>query len=198
MFFGTLRFRLIRAFLLTLFRLLYRFRFRGIENIPTEGAAILISNHPSYFDPMLLYILAPREIRFLTWDRPFGVPIVGWFLRHCGAIPVNLDTNDGHAFRKSIKALRQGALLGIFPEGGRTPKNENLTIKRGTARLASKLQVPIIPVQILENRRIWPPEHRLPHLWGRIEIRILPPLPSPHTETDIQQQIETLWLPTST
>ncbi len=99
----------------------YRLEKQGMENIPVEGAAVLISNHVSSIDAVLIMAAAPRPVRFLIDQRLFRIPVLGYMLRHSGAIALPSEENDpayALALAEAEKILASGNLVGLFPEGG--------------------------------------------------------------------------------
>ncbi|WP_416142207.1 MFS transporter [Hydrogenophaga sp.] len=149
-------------------RLVYRFQVSGDAHIPTQGAAILACNHVSYVDAVLLMAASPRPIRFLMDHRIFQVPVLGWLFRLAKAIPIAPQKEDPFAYEAAFAAaaavLREGDLLGIFPEGGITRDGTLQPFKGGIAKIRARanadgLQVPVIPMA-------------LTHLWGSYFSRI--------------------------
>jgi 1-acyl-sn-glycerol-3-phosphate acyltransferase len=150
-------------------RLIYRFKVEGDLNIPTEGAAVLVCNHVSFVDAVLLMAASPRPIRFVMDHRIFKVPVLGWLFRLAKAIPVAPQKEDPAAyeaaFRESAKVLREGDLLGIFPEGGITRDGTLQPFKGGimkileTARADGVQDVRVIPMALTD-------------LWGSYFSRI--------------------------
>ncbi len=131
-------------------------RVEGTEHVPAEGPVIIASNHPTYLDGAFLMVGLDRPIRFMAWDKPFQVPILGSLLRHYGAIPVDMKKPGRASFEAAVRVLQNGEIFGIFPEGGRTkgltPMNP---LKSGVARLALITGAPIIPATIIGGRRVW-------------------------------------------
>ncbi|MDO5087431.1 MAG: MFS transporter, partial [Comamonadaceae bacterium] len=115
---------LLRFAAWVLSRLAYRYKVRGDEHIPAEGAAILVANHVSFVDAVLLMAASPRPIRFIMDHRIFKVPVLGWLFRLAKAIPIAPQREDPAAyeaaFEEAARVLREGDLLGIFPEGAIT------------------------------------------------------------------------------
>jgi 1-acyl-sn-glycerol-3-phosphate acyltransferase len=150
-------------------RLIYRFKVTGDLNIPTEGAAVLVSNHVSFVDAVLLMAASPRPIRFVMDHRIFKVPVLGWLFKLAKAIPVAPQKEDPAAyeaaFRESAKVLREGDLLGIFPEGGITRDGTLQPFKGGimkildTAKADGVKGVSVIPMALTD-------------LWGSYFSRI--------------------------
>jgi 1-acyl-sn-glycerol-3-phosphate acyltransferase len=149
------------AFVLT--RTVYRFRIRGEENIPVTGAAIVVCNHVSFVDPVLLMAASPRPIRFLMDARIFRTPVLGWFFKLAKAIPIASKNDDPAAYEAAFAAadrvLAEGDLLGIFPEGGITDDGTLKTFKGGIMRILEQRPVPVVPLA-------------LQNLWGSFFSRI--------------------------
>src|SRR5947207_10596181 len=103
-------------------RRIYRFQVKGDDNIPVEGAAILVCNHVSFVDAVLLMAASPRPIRFIMDHRIFQVPLLGWMFKLAKAIPIAPQREDPavyeRAFAQARQVLADGDLLCIFPEGG--------------------------------------------------------------------------------
>ncbi len=149
-------------------RFVYRFKVQGDEQIPTEGAAVLVCNHVSFVDAVLLMAASPRPIRFLMDHRIFKVPVLGWLFRLAKAIPIAPQKEDPAAyeaaFREAVQVLSEGDLLGIFPEGGITRDGQLQPFKGGVMKIieqarAQGMDVPVIPMA-------------LTNLWGSYFSRI--------------------------
>lgn len=138
------------AFIVT--RFVYRFRVRGDEHIPTEGAAILVCNHVAFVDPVLLMAASPRPIRFLMDHRIFTMPLLGWFFRLAKAIPIAPQREDPvayeQAFARAREVLNEGDLLCIFPEGALTRDGELGEFKGGVMKLLESNPVPVVPLAL--------------------------------------------------
>ena len=149
------------AFVLT--RTVYRFRIQGDANIPVTGAAIVVCNHVSFVDPVLLMAASPRPIRFLMDARIFRTPGLGLFFRLAKAIPIASRNDDPAAYEAAFKAadqvLAEGDLLGIFPEGGITNDGSLKPFKGGVMRILEQRPVPVIPLA-------------LQNLWGSFFSRV--------------------------
>ncbi len=149
------------AFIAT--RCIYRFKVRGDEHIPTEGAAIIACNHVSFVDAIVLMAASPRPIRFIMDHRIFQVPVLGWLFRLAKAIPIAPQKEDPAAYAAAFEAaeqvLAEGDLLGIFPEGGITRDGELQPFKGGIMKILEQRPVPVVPVA-------------LQNLWGSYFSRI--------------------------
>jgi 1-acyl-sn-glycerol-3-phosphate acyltransferase len=162
---------LLRFVAWVLSRLIYRFDVKGDEHIPEQGAAVLVCNHVSFIDAVLLLAASPRPIRFLMDHRIFAVPVLGWLFRLAKAIPIAPQKEDPaayeEAFAQAAQVLREGDVLAIFPEGGITRDGQLQPFKGGVMKIldaarAEGLDVPVVPIA-------------LTNLWGsffsRIEVR---------------------------
>ena len=134
-------FRTIEKIAKWIVRRLYGVGIVGEENIPNTGSALLVSNHVSYVDAIILASIAKRRVHFLMWREFYDLPVLGFFARKFGATPVS--ASDGpHAMRKSLDAavglLKQGHILCIFPEGAMTRTAHVQPFKRG--RTAGRVQ----------------------------------------------------------
>lgn len=149
-------------------RLVYRFKVAGDAHIPTHGAAVLVCNHVSFVDAVLLMAASPRPIRFLMDHRIFKVPVLGWLFKLAKAIPIAPQKEDPAAYEAAFDAaaqvLREGDLLAIFPEGGITRDGTLQPFKGGIMKIleraqADGVQAPVIPMA-------------LTNLWGSYFSRI--------------------------
>lgn len=144
------------------FKLLWKgldlqFKFEGQENLPKKGGAVLASNHVSYIDFALIGTGAlhlKRYIRFMAKKGAFDNKIAGPLLRGMKHISVDRE-NGGASFVAALRALRDGEIIGIFPEATISTSFEIKGMKSGAVRLAIGAQVPVIPVVIWGSQRIW-------------------------------------------
>ena len=120
----------------------------GLENIPSKGPAILMPNHASFLDSIVLGFFTKRDIWFMAKNSEYRHAFMKWFLRHAGSFPVRRYNIDVQAVRNAIRVVQHGHILGIFPEGERTWDGEMLPLRTGTIRLILALDTPIIPVGI--------------------------------------------------
>jgi 1-acyl-sn-glycerol-3-phosphate acyltransferase len=143
---------LLRFFAFVMARFIYRFRVRGDEYIPTEGAAILVCNHVSFVDAVLLMAASPRPIRFIMDSAIFKLAFIGWFFRLGKAIPIAPQKVDAQiyeqAFARAKQVLGDGDLLCIFPEGAISRDGELGEFKGGVMRLLATNPVPVVPLAL--------------------------------------------------
>jgi 1-acyl-sn-glycerol-3-phosphate acyltransferase len=163
-------------------RVLFRPWVEGAEHVPDQGAAILASNHLSFSDSFFLPLVVPRPITFLAKSDYFTGPgIKGFFTKmfFAGVGQVPVDRSGGRAseaaLRTGLRILDEGSLLGIYPEGTRSPNGTLYRGKTGLARMAMEAKVPILPVAMIGTYEIQPPGQLRPGL-RRVGIRIGRPL----------------------
>jgi len=145
----------IAAIIKTVVSAIFRIELVGAENMPKDGACVVCINHISMFDPMVTSAVVDRPIRFIGKQELFKIPVVGWYLKSINVIPIKRGSGDIGAVKASLKALKDGEVLGIFPTGTREKKNPNAKVKPGVVLIALKAQVPVIPVRIEANYRIF-------------------------------------------
>jgi 1-acyl-sn-glycerol-3-phosphate acyltransferase len=149
---------------------------RGLEQIPARGGVVLAVNHVSHVDPLVIaeMVLAlGRTPAFLAKSSLFGEGIVGWWFRAAGHVEVNRDHGtDG--FRAALAALREGALLVVYPEGSITKDRDGrlMELKTGAVRLALESGAPLIPVAQRGAQEILPAYSRRPRLFRRPTVTI--------------------------
>jgi 1-acyl-sn-glycerol-3-phosphate acyltransferase len=126
----------------------FRLRVRGLGNVPTHGAALLVINHESFLDSFLAGIPLPRPICYLARDSLFRIPIGGWILKECYAMPVNRESASSSSLRVAVERLKQGFLVAIYPEGTRSTDGQIGPLKPGFIALVRRADVPVIPIGI--------------------------------------------------
>lgn len=137
-----------------LFLFVYRIRIQGQENIPEEGAFIVIANHKSNFDPIVLSFITRRPIHFMAKAELFDSKIKKWLFTSVKTIKVERGKNDISAIKNSLKVLKRGDILGIFPEGTRVKDHlQKDDVKSGAVMMAHRAKVNILPVAISGNYR---------------------------------------------
>jgi len=149
-------------------RTLYRLRPHGIEaNVPDEGAALIVCNHVSYMDALILSATIPRPVRFVMYYRIFNIPVMRWIFRTAKAIPIAGAREDPAlmqaAFDEVDKALAEGELVCIFPEGALTRDGEMAAFKSGVEKILERRPVPVVPMAL---RGMWD------SMWSRRDTRL--------------------------
>jgi 1-acyl-sn-glycerol-3-phosphate acyltransferase len=162
---------LIKAVLAPILRIVFRPWVEGIENVPKTGSAILASNHVSFSDSFFMPLVVPRKVTFLAKSDYFtGRGLKGWLTRQffSGAGQVPVDRSGGRASMAAIdtglRVLKEGKLLGIYPEGTRSPDGRLYRGKTGVARMALESGVPVIPVAMIGTYEIQPPGKLIPKI----------------------------------
>jgi 1-acyl-sn-glycerol-3-phosphate acyltransferase len=164
-------------------RLAFRPTVEGLENVPRTGGAVLASNHLSVADEYMMGSVVRRHIAFWAKDEYFNTPgLKGWFFKTLmtglGAIEVRRAGGRGAltAFDAAIPALRDGDLVGVYPEGTRSPDGRLYRGRTGIARLALLGEVPIIPVGCIGTAEVQPTGTLIPKLGKKVTIRFGKPM----------------------
>ena len=145
---NTALYRFLQIFLSIIYGIFLPWKIEGVENIPASGACIVSSNHIHARDPFYIAAHIPRHIYFMAKVELFRVKIVGWFISKIGAFPVDRGKSDLNAIRTSLRILKEGHVLGIFPQGTRSRENEQTQMAGGVALIAMRANVPVVPVYI--------------------------------------------------
>jgi cytidylate kinase len=158
-------------------RAVARLRIEGaIDEIPREGPVILVANHASNADPVVIGgFLTPRLGRRIHWlgkKELFDWPVIGWAARNGGVHPVDRSTADLEAFRLARRILDEGHVLMVFPEGTRAPDGVLAQPKDGAAMLALRTGAPVVPIGVGDSDLLWPRGRLLPRPGGRVTMRV--------------------------
>jgi 1-acyl-sn-glycerol-3-phosphate acyltransferase len=171
----------IKAVLAPILRVMFRPTVVNPENVP-DGAAILAGNHTAFIDNFMIPLVVPRRVTFLAKSDYFtgrGVKgrLQAMFFRSAGQIPIDRSggaASEG-ALRTGLKVLSSGNLLGLYPEGTRSPDGRLYRGKTGVARMALEAGVPVVPVGLIGLFELQPAGRTMPKL-GKVEIRFGKPL----------------------
>jgi 1-acyl-sn-glycerol-3-phosphate acyltransferase len=149
---------LMRFLSWVLVRAMYRLRVRGIEeNVPDEGPALLVCNHVSYMDALILSASVPRPVRFVMYYKIFNIPVMSWIFRTAKAIPIAGARENPELMRRAFDeidvALADGQIVGIFPEGALTRDGEIAAFKSGLEKVLERTYesgrpVPVVPMAL--------------------------------------------------
>lgn len=163
---------ILKTFVLgPILRFIFRPWVRGVENVPSSGAAILASNHLSFSDSIFMPLQCPRPVVFLAKSEYFtGRGLKGFlvktFFKATGQLPI--DRSGGKASEAALNTglgvLEQGQLLGIYPEGTRSPDGRLYRGRTGIARMVLEAKVPVIPVAMIDTEKVQPIGKRLPRV----------------------------------
>ena len=136
------------------FRLFTRWRVEGKENVPPKGAVLVVSNHLNFNDPPLLGVSLGRQVVFMAKEELFRFRPLAYFLSSLGSFPVHRGRLDRKAIRQSERVLAEGQVLVMFPEATRSPKAQLQRAFPGSALIASRQVVPVLPVGIFGTERL--------------------------------------------
>ncbi len=179
----------------------YRIRLVHAERIPEQGAAVLVCNHVSYVDAVVIMAESPRPIRFVMDHRIFRTPFAGWLFRHAKAIPIAPAHEDAamlaRAYEACAAALEEGELVCIFPEGKLTRDGELNPFRHGVTQIVGRTPVPVIPMAL---RGLWGSvfsrhsDARWPRplrkgVMSRLTLAVSEPLPPDAAAPDVLQRI---------
>lgn len=158
----------------TISKVLWRIEYVGLEHIPPTGDSgyVVASNHQTYIDPVWIASPISQKTQFMAFDGAFGWVFIGRLIRYLGAFPVSQNAKSfAAAFRTALRALDDGAVLVIFPEGARQIESGDLLeMKEGAMRIAIARRSPVLPVTIVGGNRIWPQGWTMPRVFRSIQI----------------------------
>ena len=156
---------IFRFLFLVVSKILWRIEFHNLENIPQDlkRGLLIIPNHQTYFDPFWICLPIKYRLRFMTWYKALNWFVVGRFIGYLGAFPVRASGSSRGALKEALRFLKDGNALLIFPEGEREfSDGKLLNFKTGAARIATRANIPILPVTIRGGHKIWARNHRIP------------------------------------
>jgi len=184
----TLSQKIFFATLRPLLRICFSWKVEGRENVPSTGPLILVANHVHVVDPIFLVFAFPRWITFVAKEELFRSLFLRLWLRWAGSLPLQRDgkvREKQRILESARKALEEGLILGMFPEGARSHDGKLRKGKAGSAVIASKTDVPVLPVGIIGTDKV----HGIGWLWKRprIVVRIGKPFKLPPTNNKISK-----------
>jgi len=158
-------------------KVLFRFQFKlmgwhiqGAENMPAEGPVILAINHQSIWDPLVAASSLPRQVSFMAKEELFSIPVLGTIFLKLGAFPVKRGQGDMNAIRQSLAILKEGRVLGLFPEGTRSKTGKIQKGLPGMVLLMEKSKAAVVPIKVFGTRRL------LTKGWGNLGVVIGKPM----------------------
>lgn len=197
----SLTYRLVSYLLVfPIFRGLFRGCTFGNENVPHQGAVVVVANHGSHLDPPLLGHALGRPVAFMAKAELFRIPLLGAIIRACGAYPVKRGASDREAIRMATARLGEGWAIGVFLDGTRQANGRVNAPMSGAALLAARSDAPLLPVAIINSHRALGKRGQLPRLIP-IQLRIGKPIPPPSsrrkqdleaTSAELQKRINAL------
>jgi len=156
---------------------MFRFQFKlmgwniqGVENMPTEGPVILAINHQSIWDPLVAASSLPRKVSFMAKEELFSIPVLGKIFFKLGAFPVKRGQGDMNAIRQSLAILKEGRVLGLFPEGTRSKTGEIQKGLPGMVLIMEKSKASVVPIKMFGTRNL------LIKGWGKIVVVVGKPM----------------------
>ena len=147
----------------------------GLQHLPRRGAAIVVSNHASYVDAILLGTASPRPIHFLVLRWMYDLLLIRWFYWGMGTIPVSGEGRDSRGIKRALRLLSSGRVLGVFPEGSRSADGTLSAPRLGAAMIAALSGAPVVPAWIDGARDSLPVGGVFPKP-ARIHVRFGKPL----------------------
>ena len=164
-----------KAILKPLLKALYRIRVEGLDNVPKKGPAILAANHLSFLDSFFIpLVVKRRKVTYLAKADYFKAWKTSWFFKSAGQISCERGGGDKsqQSLEIALDVLKDGNLLGIYPEGTRSPDGYLYRGRTGVARLALAAGVPVIPVGLVGTEKVMPKSAKFPRLRGRVKVRV--------------------------
>ena len=196
---------LMRFIVWLLIHSVYRLKKEGIEHIPEEGPAVIVCNHVSFVDALIIAAACPRPIRFVMDHHIFKIPVLNFVFREGRAIPIASAKEDPalleQAYEEVAKALEAGDLVGIFPEGRITDTGELYPFRKGITRIVERTPVPVVPMALkglwgsFFSRKDGPAMTRpfRRGLLSKVSLAIAPAIaPAAATPETLQERVATL------
>jgi 1-acyl-sn-glycerol-3-phosphate acyltransferase len=154
-------YRIVRYLTATLATVILGWRATGRQNVPESGGLLLISNHLSFLDVFFLGIPLRRPLNYMARSSLF-VPGLGFLIRSVGGFPIQREGIGASGMKETLRRLRAGGIVTLFPEGTRSPDGDLGPLKSGIAVLVTRAGVPIVPVGLAGLFELWPRSRRLP------------------------------------
>ena len=175
---GSLLYRVLKLILIPILKGLYGVKAEGLEHFPKDGPVIVVANHVSFLDSFWIPLSVPRRMVYLAKAEYFESWKTAWFFRALGMIPVKRDIKEKTeaALQAGIEVLAEGGVLGLYPEGTRSPDGRLYKGRTGVARLALRSQAFVVPVGLVGSREVMPKQAKLPKPWGRVKVKFGKPL----------------------
>lgn len=171
-------YRVMKAVLGPVLRLLFKIRVEGIEHVPKQGAVILASNHLSFSDSIFLPLVLDRRVTFVAKAEYFEQRKTAWFFKLMGQIPVKRGggADSQRALESAKEVLNAGGVFGIYPEGTRSPDGRLYKGRTGLARLALDTGAPVVAAAMIGTREAQPIGQRKPNFGSPVTIKFSAPM----------------------
>lgn len=170
----------LHLFCFVWFLLCYRFRSYDVHRVPLTGPVLLVSNHQSFLDPIVVGLpFSRRRLHAMARKTLWNNKLVGWLITKLNAFPVDQERTGGGdlaAMRQCIDILKRDEMLLIFPEGARTLTGKTEKFETGTMLVIKRAKPTVVPVALEGPYEAWPRRAKLPRLWGTIAIRFGEPV----------------------
>lgn len=175
---GSFLYRFLKLTLPPILRRLYHVKMEGVETFPPEGGVIVVANHVSFMDSFFIPMCVPRRVIYLAKAEYFESWKMAWFVRSLGMIPVKREVRSKAeaALGAGVEVLEAGGVLGLYPEGTRSPDGRLYRGRTGVSRLALRSKCPVVPIGLIGTREVMPKGAKIPKLWGRVTVRFGPPM----------------------
>ncbi len=176
-----------------IYRILFRGKTYGNQNVPKSGALVVVANHGSHLDPPFLGHVLGRPISFMAKAELFNIPLLGAIIRACGAYPVKRGASDREAIRVATSRLKEGWATGVFLDGTRQENGRINKPLHGASLLAARSEAYLLPVAIVNSHRALRSGSFIPRLVP-IQIRIGVPIPPPTSKRKVDLELTTFKL----
>ncbi len=178
------------VFVYPIFRILFRGRIIGKENVPQEGPLVVVANHGSHLDPPFLGHALGRPVAFMAKKELFLIPLLGQIISACGAYPVDRGASDRTAIRTASNRLKEFWAIGVFLDGTRQANGRVTNPMPGAALLASRSNAPLLPVAIVNSHRAFGSGLRLARFLP-IHLRVGKIIPPPKSRNKAELKATT-------
>jgi len=180
----TLLYGLCHYWIRVAFDMFFRGEIRGLENLPASGSFLIAANHASHLDPPLIGSQVPRQMCFFARKTLWTGRMASWWLDTVGTIPVDRDGGqDVGALKRVLRALADGKVMILFPEGTRSPDGRLQKPKPGVGFIVCKSQVPVVPVRIFGSHEAFGKGAKVPRLGSPVRVVFgKPMLPSAYDD----------------
>jgi 1-acyl-sn-glycerol-3-phosphate acyltransferase len=152
-----------------LVRLVFNLQVRGTQHLPASGGVLIVANHQSFLDPVVLGVMFNRPMAYLADAYLFKFKPFGWLIRKLHAFPINTGKGDIAAMKEMIRLLQAGEILTVFPEGTRTSDGKLQTIEGGVALAIRRARVPVMPAIIVGAYEAFPRQSKIPRV-GKVRV----------------------------